>query len=80
MDTMFVVAALIGPSAFMGGLWVLDRFDGQKTNISGAGVLAASGLAMADYTAFLPPGVPQALVVGFGIATLLSNTVLSYRT
>lgn len=78
--TVWIVAAAFGPSAIVALMKAVDMFSGQKTNLSGAGVtLSAIGIGTMDLS-FLPDGVPEALIFGFGISTMISNTVLTNRS
>ena len=79
MSPWLVAAAFFGPILVTFGIWGLDAFSGRKTTINAGFSTIIAGMEMVDFS-FLPPEIGQALLPGFAVATLLSNTVLTERT
>lgn len=58
--------------------WSLSAFSGQKTNINAAIASFTAGLELIDFS-WLPSEISSALITGFAVSTLMSNTVLTKR-
>jgi len=71
-------AAFFGPIVAVFAIWGLDLFSGHKTTINSGFTTVIAGMEMVDFS-FLPPEIGQALLPGFAVATLLSNTMLTKR-
>ncbi len=72
------VAAFLGPIVFTLVVWGLDAFSGRKTTINAGLVTIVAGMELVDFS-FLPVDIAAALMPGFAVAALLSNTLLTKR-
>jgi len=75
---IFQAAAFFGPVLAVFVIYGFDLFSGRKTTITAGFTTVIAGMEMVDFS-FLPPEVGQALLPGFAVATLLSNTMLTKR-
>ena len=80
MDNTTLLQALlfISPTALFVAAWAIGLWSGKKTNLSSIGVAFGAGLTGADLS-WLPQHLALPLTAGFGLAALVSNTVLTER-
>ncbi len=80
MDGMIAlqVLAFFSPIALTLIVWGCGLFSGHKTTINSGFVTVVAGLGAIDLS-FLPDEITAALLPGFAISTLLSNTILTNR-
>ncbi len=82
MNNLYIAIAVLGPSGIVALAKLGDKLDGKKTTYVGIGaILAGIGVSVgAANLAFLPAGVPEALLLGIGSAVVLANAVFSKRS
>ena len=80
MDNTLVIQTLLflGPTVLFGAAWALGLWSGKKTNLSSIGAAIGAGLTGADLS-WLPQHYSLPITAGFGLAALVSNTVLTER-
>jgi hypothetical protein len=74
-----VALAFFGPVAVTLSVWGVGALAGHKTTINSMLTTVVAGMEMVDFS-FLPSEIGQALLPGFAVATLISNTLLTSRT